>query len=122
MLFSLNYLHSQSSINFCASVESNGYCLFNNSKFFLSPDSVNEKIYMRVHNSNSFVGTSKITFKVYAIGKGGEEKYENMMVENVQAAWTYAWLSYAFKVGKYNVKIFNEKDQLMCNKALEIFN
>ena len=78
---------------------------------------------MRVNAAHSFGPTSKITFKIYSIGKNGEEKYENMMTQNVQAAWIYSWLPYTFKAtGKYSVKIYNDKDQLMCTKALEIFN
>jgi hypothetical protein len=121
-IFSLSMGYSQSTISFCARVDQNGYCLFNNTKFFLSPDSTTETIYLEVKQPATFTGTAKITFKFYTVDKNGEEKYSSMAEQNVQDSWMFAWLPHQFNAGKYNIKIYNDKNELLASRSLELFN
>ena len=123
MFLCLYNIYSQTTVSFCASVDPNGYCIFNNNKFFLSPDSTSQKIFMEVKSANTFAGINKIVFKIYSVSKSGVEKYESMADQEVHADWMFAWVPHIFpSAGKYNVKIYNDQDQLICSKALEIFD
>jgi hypothetical protein len=120
LFFSCAY--SQSTLSFCASVDQNGFCFFNNNKFFLSPDSVQGRIVMEVKNAGTFTGVSKITYNIYSVAKNGDEALEGSVDQAVQDTWVYAWLPHFFKEGKYNIKVFNDKEQMICSHAFELFN
>ena len=123
MILCLNHTYGQFILEFCASVDKNGYCLFNNNRFILSPDSTTERIWMEIRNPESFKGLTKLTFKIYSVEKDGEEKYDSMIEEPVQDDWVFAWEPYLFKsAGKYHVKIYNGKEELICSKNLEVLN
>jgi hypothetical protein len=122
-MFLLHCTYSQSTLSFCASVDQTGYCIFNNNKFFLTADTAGTKIFMELKTANGFVGIPKVTFKIYSIQKGGVEKYECMTDQNVQDTWIFAWTPHMFQTaGKYNVKVFNDKDELMISRTLELFD
>ena len=119
----ISHAHSQFKLDFCASVDKNGYCLFNNNRFILSPDSTTQRIWLEVINPDGFKGLSKIKFKIYSFEKSGEEKYDNTVEQPVQPEWVSAWVPYLFKsAGKYEVKIYNDLDELMCSKSMEVLN
>ena len=121
MLLCLNYSYGQFVLDFCATVDQNGYCVFNNNRFILSPDSTTERICMEIRNPETFKGISKVAIKIYSIEKDGEEKYENVMEQSVQDDWVYCWTPYVLKsVGKYHVKVYNGKEELICSKNLEL--
>ena len=120
ILFCTHNAFSQSTLNFCASVDQYGNCALNNSKFFLSQDSAAARIFVEIKDTNTFLTVAKITFKFYSV-KNGAETFEGFMVQEVQSTWMYAWVPHLFKAaGKYVVKAFNEKDELMCSRSLEM--
>ena len=121
-LFSLNAIYGQTTLAFCGGVDAQGTCIYNNSKFFFAQDSANQRIYMEVKDVNTFAGTNKITFKFYSIAKNGDEKYLSMTDQEVKDNWMFAWLPHVFDAaGKYNVKVYNDKDLMICSKTLEFF-
>lgn len=123
MLFGLLYIYSQSTLNFCGGVDPSGICIYNNNKFFFAPDSNNQRIFMEVHDAGTFSGTAKLTFKFYSVSKEGKEKYLNMVDQQVKPDWLYAWVPHIFDApGKYNVKVFDDKGEMLCDKSLEVFN
>lgn len=78
---------------------------------------------MEVRNVNTFSGMAKLTFKFYSVAKGGEETFLNMAEQDVKPDWMYAWLPHIFEAaGKYNVKVFDDKGDMICDKSLEFFN
>jgi len=78
---------------------------------------------MEVHDPRTFAGIPKITFKFYSVAKNGDEKYLNMFEQEVQADWMLAWIPRIFDApGKYNVKVFDDKGEMMCDRSLEFFN
>jgi len=117
------YIYSQSTLAFCGGVDPNGFCIYNNNKFFFAPDSTTQRIFMEVRDVNTFSGIAKLTFKFYSVAKGGEETYLNMTEQDVKPDWMFAWLPHIFDAaGKYNVKVFNDKGDVICDKSLEFFN
>lgn len=118
----LNSLHSQTTLAFCAFVNDNGYCFFNNNQFVSSPDSMEQRIFIQAKNEKTFTGTSKIIFKIYSVAKNGVESYESSTDQNVEGNWIFAWVPHTFKSpGEYKVKIYNDKEELLCNKGLKFF-
>ena len=114
-------LYSQSTLNFCTSVEQNGYCNFNNTKFITSPDSTNGRVFMQVRGAGGPIGAAKIIFKIYSVNKAGAEKFESMLQQDIKPDWFYAWMPYSFaSPGKYTVKIFDENDKQICTNAFEL--
>ena len=64
---------------------------------------------------------SKIIFKIYRIEKGGTEKFETMLQQDIKPEWYFAWMPSMFSSpGKFNVKIYNESDQLLCSNSFEM--
>jgi hypothetical protein len=123
MLLCAVSLHSQSSLNFCGGVDPTGICIYNNNKFFFAPDSTEQRVFMEVRDVNTFSGTSKISFKFYSIAKGGEETYLSTTDQDVKSDWMLAWVPHIFTApGKYNVKVFDDKGEMICDKSLEFFN
>ncbi len=113
--------YGQNTLNFCASVEQNGYCNFNNIKFITSPDSTNGRVFMQVKGTNAPIGAAKVIFKIYKIDATGKEKFENMLTQDIKPEWYFAWMPYVFaSPGKYSVKIFNENDQQICTNGFEL--
>ncbi len=120
-LFLFTGLYSQVTLNFCASVESNGYCNLTNTKFIASPDSTHGRIFMEVHGIDRPIGASNILFKIYRVGKDGSEKFETMLQQTIQPDWYFAWMPFNFESpAKYNVKIYNEKDEVIVAKSFEL--
>ncbi|HXH19544.1 MAG TPA: hypothetical protein VNJ07_10725 [Chitinophagales bacterium] len=114
------YSNGQHSLAFCASVESNGYCYFNNTKFIAARDSATTRIFMQVKSDN-LLGTSSITYKIYSVSKTGEEKMVYAVEQSIQPDWTLAWAPYNFNAGeKYNVKVYDASNRLLCAKSFEL--
>ena len=82
--------YGQNTLNFCASVEQNGYCNFNNIKFITSPDSTNGRVFMQVKGTNAPIGAAKVIFKIYKIDATGKEKFENMLTQDIKPEWYFA--------------------------------
>jgi hypothetical protein len=121
MLFA-TYIYGQKvTVSFCASVEQNGYCNFNNTKFITSQDSTNGRVFMEVRGTDAPIGATKIIFKVYKIDKAGGEKFSTMLQQDIKPDWFFAWMPNVFESpGKYAVKIYNESDQLICTNSFEL--
>ncbi len=114
--------HSQTALFFCAYVNESGNCFMNNNQFIASPDSTVQRIFMQAEDPRTFSGTSKVIFKVYTVGKNGVETYDSSSEQNVQNDWIFAWTPYSFKApGTYKVKVFNDRNQLLCEKGLTFF-
>lgn len=122
LITSLGTAFGQVSLDFCASVESTGACNFNNVKFITSPDSTKGKVFMEVKSTGvEPIGAAMVLFKIYKVSKTGEEKFETMLQQNIKPDWLYAWMPYTFdSPGKFNVKIYNESDKLLCSKTFEL--
>jgi hypothetical protein len=121
MLICVTCAYSQNTLNFCASVEQNGYCNFNNTKFITSQDSTNGRVFMQVKGAGGPIGVAKVIFKIYKVDKAGAEKFETMLQEDVKPEWYFAWMPYTFaSPGKYSVKIFDESDKLICTNGFEL--
>lgn len=122
ILFFLTNTYSQTTLSFCASINDNGYCFFNNNQFISSPDSVSQRILMQVKNEKTFLGTSKVVFKIFSVAKNGVETFESSTDQNVESSWIFAWVPHVFKSpGQYKVKIYNERDVLLCDKDIQLF-
>jgi hypothetical protein len=114
-------VYSQATLNFCASVEPNGYCNFNNIKFITSPDSTNGRIFMQVKTvGGSPIGASNVIFKIYKLSGTGDEKFVTLMQQQIKPDWATAWMPGTFdSPGKYVVKVYNEADQVICSNKFE---
>jgi hypothetical protein len=116
-----NCLYSQGVLQFCASVEPTGHCVFDNVKFISSPDSSKQKIQMEVNGMGSPLGTPNVIFKIYSVSATGEEKFVDMVMQKIESTWFMAWSPYSFdSPGKYTVKVFGADDKLMCTKSFEL--
>ncbi len=111
---------SQHGLAFCASVDANGYCFFNNNKFIAAQDSTNARIFMQV-GGNVALGTSKLTYKIFALDSSSGEQQVASIDQQIQPEWMIAWRPYSFVAGKkYMVKIYNNEGVLICNKQFEL--
>ena len=71
--------------------------------------------------SESVIGSSKVFFKIFSVNKNGEEKLENTLEQRIEPNWTMSWMPYLFaSPSKFNVKVFNAENQLLCAKSLEL--
>ena len=114
-------LYSQATLNFCASVEANGYCNFDNTKFITSPDSTTGRIFMQVRNNAGPIGASNVIFKIYKLSGTGDEKFVTLMQQQIKPDWATAWMPGTFdSPGKYVVKVYNEADQVICTNKFEL--
>lgn len=112
---------AQTTLSFCTTVQDNN-CIFNNTKFITSPDSVTAKIYMFIKNDRGF-GTTKVSYELFSLDKEGTEKRVNSIEQKVEESWIYAWQpSLLNSPGKYRVKVYNANQELICNKSFEFFN
>lgn len=119
LLFFKATAYSQTTLSFCTHIGDNGYCAFDNNKFITTPDSTTGRIFMKI-NSTVTLGT-KLTYKIYTVGKNLEEKFSKSVDQSIQADWLMAWEPYVFATGaKYNVKIFNDADKMICSKSFEL--
>ena len=119
LLFFIATAYSQTTLSFCTHVQDNGYCAFDNNKFITTPDSATGRIFMKI-NSTLSLGT-KLTYKIYTVGKNAEEKFSKSVDQTIQPDWMMAWEPYVFATGaKYNVKIFNDADKMICSKSFEL--
>jgi hypothetical protein len=119
---SVSLSYSQTTLSFCASVEKDGYCAFNNTKFFASPDSGQARLYMLISNPVG-LGLSHITFKLFTVDKDGKETFINSLDQDLGADWRYAWkIGFFTAPGKYNIKVVNDADPVVCSKAFELFD
>ena len=116
------YNYGQTSLVFCTSVEKDGYCYFNNNKFIAQQDSATSKIFMQIKSTPpSTIGATKVTYKIYTVNAKGEEAMVTSIDQNVAPDWMFVWMPYSFDAGsKYDVKIYNELNQLVCSKSLEL--
>ena len=119
LIFFISVSYSQTTLNFCTRVEENGYCVFDNNKFITTPDSLTGRIYMEVKSAAAL--GSKLTYKIFTVGKNAEEKLIQSLDQTIQPDWFMAWNPYIFPTNtKYNVKIFNEADKMICSKSFEL--
>ena len=119
LTFCISAIYSQTTLSFCTYVEQNGYCAFDNNKFITSPDSTTGKIFMKV--KSSFALGSKLTYKIYKVGKNAEEKFSESLDQSIQPDWLMAWDPYTFTTNtKYSIKVFNDADKMICSKSFEL--
>jgi hypothetical protein len=113
--------YSQPSLSFCVWVQPHGECTFNNTKFITSPDSTSGRIFMEVKSTGSPIGAASVIFKIYSIGRNGEEKFDTLLEQKIQPNWFTAWMPYNFRSpGHYTVKVYNESDQMICTNKFEL--
>lgn len=118
--FSVGY--SQTTLSFCASVEKDGFCAFDNTKFISSPDSIRARLYMLVRNPVG-IGFSHLTYKLFTVDTNGKEEYQTNVEQNLQPDWIYSWqIGYFQSPGKYYVKVVNEAGTVICSKGFELFD
>ena len=120
-LFIINITYCQTALRFCGAISpENGYCIFNNTKFISSPDSASERIYMQIKNPRG-LSSDKVTFKIFSVGKGGEETFSHSLVQNIQKEWDSSWQPEIFdSPGTYLIKVYNDADLLICSKSFEL--
>lgn len=119
-IFTINAF-SQTSIKFCASVNSDGGCNLQNTKFFSSPDSLVQKISLLAFNLNGF-GTDSLIFQLNSINKEGVEKSYATHSQAVAPNWVYAWKPVYFdSPGRYSVRLINKNGQLQAISTFELF-
>ncbi len=112
-------VYSQTTLSLCAYVSNDGYCAFNNNKFITTPDSATGRVFMKV-NSEVSLGT-KLTYKIFALNSKGEETLSESFSQDIKPDWLFAWMPYPFPTNaKYNIKVFNDVDKLLCSKAFEL--
>lgn len=117
--FSVGY--SQNTLSFCASVEKDGFCAFDNTRFITQRDSGYGRLYLLVRNPEG-IGYSHLTYKLYEI-KDGKETYQNSIEQTLQPDWTYSWkIGYFRSPGKFNVQVVNDAGTVICSKGFELFD
>ena len=121
LTLSISSIYCQTTLRFCAAVSpDNGYCVFNNTKFISPPDSTSERIYMHIKNPKG-LSSSKVTFKIFSVGKKGEETFSHSMVQNIKPHWDSSWQNGMFNSpGTYLIKVYNDVDLLICSKSFEL--
>jgi hypothetical protein len=125
-LFSFVFLltllaNAQTTLSFCASVEKDGYCAFDNTKFLVSPDSNMTRLYLLIRNSAG-IGQTNVLYKMYTIESNGTEVHQHTISQNVEPQWIYGWqIGYFRAPGKYRVKVYNDSGELLCSNSLELF-
>lgn len=121
LMMAFDSAFSQVTLDFCASVEPNGYCNFNNLKFITQPDSTTGRIFMEVKSTAKPIGATDVIFKIYKVDKTGHEKFQNMTHQVIKPDWFFAWMPYMFESpGKFDVKVYNESDELICTNMFEL--
>lgn len=116
-----NMSFAQTSLKFCASVNNDGGCNLQNTKFFSSPDSLIQKISLLAFNLNGF-GTDSLIFQLNSIDKEGVEKNYALHGQAVAPNWVYAWKPVYFdSPGRYSVRIINRNGQLQAIGTFELF-
>lgn len=116
------FLSAQTTLSFCTSVEGDGYCAFNNTKFITSSDSATGRLYMLLRNSNG-IGQTHVTYKIFSVDKEGVETYQNAIEQNMEAQWLYAWQIGFFKTpGKFKVKVMSDDNKTICSKSFELYD
>lgn len=119
LLFFITSAYSQTTLSFCTHVQDNGYCTFDNNKFITTPDSTTGRIFMKI-NSSIALGT-KLIYKIYKVDKNAEEKFSQLLDQNIQADWFMAWEPFNFATNtKYNIKVFNDANNMICSKSFEL--
>lgn len=112
---------SQSTIRFCASVNTDGGCMLQNNKFFSSPDSLLQKVSLLASNPNGF-NTDSLHFVMNSIDKNGQEKFYSRLDQSVKSDWIYVWQSVYFNSpGRYSVRVLNRQDVLQAVGTFELF-
>src|SRR5690349_6890180 len=102
-------VHSQTAISFCTAVDpQTGYCVFGNTKFITPQDSTSARIYIKVGNASGFSSDS-LVFKIFSVGKGGEETYSHSLVQKIEKDWDMCWQNEKFNSpGTYLVMVYND--------------
>ena len=109
----------QITLAFCASVDQNGVCIFDNTKFISAKDSTTGRVFMEVRSAGSPIGANAVVFKIYKL-EGGKETFVTLLNQTIKPDWYFAWMPYSFNSpGKYAVKIFDENDKMICSNAFE---
>ena len=98
--------YSQTTLSFCASVEKDGYCAFDNTKFITSPDSEEGRIYLLLRNKDG-IGLTHATFKLFTIDKEGKETFMTSLDQDLSTDWIYAWKIGFFKSGTSSFTLFS---------------
>lgn len=120
LVLTATYAYAQHGLAFCASIDANGYCYFNNNKFIAAEDSTKARIFMQV-GGNVALGTSKLTYKIFTGGVNNDEELVTSIDQQIQPDWMIAWRPYSFAAGKkYHVKIYNDAGILICSKQFEL--
>ena len=120
MLFAKN-AQSQANLRFCGFVREDGSCVFNNHKFFSSPDSLRTAVIMRANNPQG-MGAQKLFFNVNKLDTAGKETPYSKQEQAVEKDWMYVWKTInAESPGRYSVRVTNERDELQCQGTFELF-
>ena len=110
---------SQITLAFCASVDQNGVCIFDNTKFIAAKDSTTGRLFMEVRSLGAPIGANAVVFKVYKL-EAGKETFVTLLNQSIKPDWYFSWMPFVFESpGKYAVKVFNENDQMICSNAFE---
>lgn len=109
-------------LTFCTHVNSpTQECVFENTKFITTPDSTHAKLFMFFHGRVP-IGAGRLTYKVYAIDRFGNEVFLRDVNQDVQAEWLTAWQPDVFtSPGKYMVKVLIGTQE-MVSRGFEFFN
>jgi hypothetical protein len=118
ILFFATAAYSQATLNLCTYVSNDGYCAFDNNKFITTPDTATGKIFMKISSSQP-LGV-KLIYKIFNVTATGEE-FDTTFEQSLGADWLYAWMPYNFLTNrKYNIKIYNNSNDLICSKTFEL--
>lgn len=114
-------IYSQTLLSFCTAVDpQSGYCVFDNMKFITSPDSTSARIYMKISNASGFASDS-VMFRIFSVGKDGEETYSHSIVQKIEKDWDMCWQNEKFNSpGTYLIKVYNDTGLLICSKSFEL--
>jgi hypothetical protein len=115
--------YSQTSLSFCTFVNTTGQeCVFENTKFITSPDSIRGRLFMLVRSTEAY-GTTKLIYKVYGIDRFDKEVFLFSITQDVQADWLNSWQpAYFTSPGKYIVKVYKDDDHMITSRGFEFFN
>lgn len=111
---------SQSILSICASVDGDGNCYLDNTKFITSPGK-NDGLFFMMLTNRSGLNTQAINFKISKIDDKGLETPINNLRQDVGADWIFAWKSELFNSpGKYSVAVYDNNGIKLDKKSFEL--